>query len=289
MDMNWQTLPPELIFQILSKFLPGLTLHVTTGPRIFPWYLGHICSSWRAVFMSPQFWSSLVVNIWEAHLTNVERALLLIEMAIQRSKNHPLTFQFKIDKDNESDLSDCHKLLEALMAQSTRWLNIYLDLPSSMTSLLYAVKTRLPILRTFRLIITRDDTPNDENALQFGDLFEDAPQVRHASIIEYSLAAWKLNWSSITTLHLHFQRRVQSESLVNFLQGLEHLEELYLDGGGCDSFAPRVALPFLRCLGIAAMENLALFEAPALEELYIKSFSNRTATQYSWLVRDLVG
>ncbi|KIL58340.1 hypothetical protein M378DRAFT_170685 [Amanita muscaria Koide BX008] len=89
--MDWQTLAPELIFEILGKVLPGLTLPVI-DPKLFPWYLGHICSSWRAVFKSsPRFWSALVIDLDGDGVEippnhRIERALLLTEMCIQQSK-----------------------------------------------------------------------------------------------------------------------------------------------------------------------------------------------------------
>ncbi|KAM6499454.1 hypothetical protein JOM56_004962 [Amanita muscaria] len=277
--MNWQTLAPELIFEILSKFLPGLTLHVFE-PRYFPWYLGHICSSWRVVFKSsPQFWSAFVID-WDGVGRCSERALLLTEMCIQQSQTHPLTFRFRFD-DFES--SHCHKLLKALMAQSTCWLNAYFYLPRSDASFLYAVKTQLPILRAFRLTTYPDF--DDIDLQQFGDLFEDAPHVRRVRIVNYP--AWKLNWSSITTLHLECTDKVQPELLVNFLQTIDHLEELYLSTPeGFESSSgspPRIALPFLRCLGISTIGNL-LFETPALEELYIRTLSgiSLSTEHYDW-------
>lgn len=179
--MNWQTLAPELIFEILSKFLPGLTLHVTE-PRYFPWYLGHICSSWRVVFKSsPQFWSAFVIDLDDAVRCYFEHALLLTEMCIQQSQTHPLTFKFKFEgiPINDFEFSLCHNLLKALMAQSTRWLNAYFCLPPSEASLLYAVKTQLPILCAFRLTYPEF---HNQDLQQFGDLFEDAPHVRRVRI-----------------------------------------------------------------------------------------------------------
>ncbi|KIL56104.1 hypothetical protein M378DRAFT_172964 [Amanita muscaria Koide BX008] len=285
--MNWQTLAPELIFQILSKFLPGLTLPVVK-PEFFPWYLGHICSSWRAVFKSsPQFWSAFVIDLdWMSAERYVERALLLTEMCIQRSQTHPLSFQFKFNGGIGFELSHCHKqVLQALMAQSTRWLNAYFYLPRTQASFLYAVKTQLPILRAFRL--TYSGLNFNKDLPQFGDLIEDAPLVRRVRIIDYP--AWKLNWSSITTLHLEFINEVQPELLVNFLQAIDHLEELYLGCFESTGSPPRITLPFLRCLGITMMGNLLLFETPALEELYITAFSDMSPAQYYVWVPNYVG
>ncbi|KAM6499453.1 hypothetical protein JOM56_004961 [Amanita muscaria] len=286
--MNWQTLTPEFIFEILSKFLPGLAVPVVE-PEFFPWYLGHICSSWRAVFKSyPQFWSTFIIRLdWMGADRYVERALLLTEMCIQRSQTLPLTFQFRYEGMTDFEYSYCHKILKALMAQSTRWLNAYFHIPRSDASLLYAVKTQLPILRTFRLTYC-GPLFEDIDLPQCGDLFEDAPHVRHVYIVDYP--AWKLNWSSITTLHLEFTNVMQPNLLVNFLQTIDRLEELFLDSWRGTSFGspPRIVLPFLRCLGICTKENL-LFETPALEELHINTFSDISLTQYYVWAPEFVG
>ncbi|KAM6499478.1 hypothetical protein JOM56_004986 [Amanita muscaria] len=296
--MDWQTLSPELIFEILSKVFLGLTLPVIK-PKLFPWYLGHICSSWRAVFTSsPRFWSALVIdfepegNDVKTNPYHMERALFLTEMCLKQSKNHPLSFQFKFngmpygeEHSRSFQLKPCHKMLQAMMAHSTRWLDAYFYLSYREVSMLYAVKTQLPILRAFRLRCYYD--PYDENPPQFGNLFEDAFQVRRACIFDYPV--WKLNWPSITTIHLRFTQPVQPELLVGFLQRMERLEDLYIDRVTSFGSPPRITLPFLRCLGTASMECLFFFETPALEDLYIHTFSDMSDAQVNEAVSKMLG
>jgi hypothetical protein len=91
---NWAC--PELIYEILTWCLSGVTLS-TDDPRLFPWYLGHVCRSWRSVFVSsPRFWDRFSLLSYRIDtgrsITRIQRALALVELCIERTKDHPFSF-----------------------------------------------------------------------------------------------------------------------------------------------------------------------------------------------------
>jgi hypothetical protein len=78
------TLCPELIYEILTYCLSGVTLSAG-APGLFPWYLGHICQSRRSVFTSsPRFWDRFTFEasgrMEMATISRLERALALVEL-----------------------------------------------------------------------------------------------------------------------------------------------------------------------------------------------------------------
>ena len=94
---NWAC--PELIYEILTHCLSGVTLY-RDDPRSFPWYLGHICQSWRSVFVSsPRFWDRFS---FETHsmeeISLLQRTLALVELCIERTKDRPFSFDFRVSR-----------------------------------------------------------------------------------------------------------------------------------------------------------------------------------------------
>src|SRR6266550_3704126 len=98
-DDRWTKLYPELIYEILTYCLSDTVPTLDTCfPKHFPWYLGHICRSWRSVFISsPRFWDHFIFDgsITGAFSANrVERALTLVELCVKRTKDQPFSFRF---------------------------------------------------------------------------------------------------------------------------------------------------------------------------------------------------
>ena len=116
---NWAC--PELIYEILTYCLSGVTLR-TDAPRSFPWYLGHICQSWRSVFVSsPCFWDRFS---FETHsmeeISLLQRTLALVELCIERTKDRPFSFDFRVSRIYD-DIVPSPLLLETLVAHADRW------------------------------------------------------------------------------------------------------------------------------------------------------------------------
>jgi hypothetical protein len=154
-------------------------------PKSFPWYLGHICKTWRAVFLtSPRFWCTLNFRLpsqQKLSLKHFERALELTMIGIQRSKSHPISFKFNLNVPiNEMSFDPraicCRKIFETIMAHSARWRDVSLAIPVNALRTLYGVKHRLPMLRSIQARVLTKGIPTT-----YSDLFTDAPRLAHVS------------------------------------------------------------------------------------------------------------
>ena len=88
----WLILAPDLVFEIFRHFLPGLTLSVIE-PKLFPWYVGQICGSWRSVFISHTgSWSNLIVEADFYDVQCAKHALQILKLCLLHN-NQPLSFK----------------------------------------------------------------------------------------------------------------------------------------------------------------------------------------------------
>ena len=284
----WRDLSPELIFEILQYFLPVKLSAFQLA--LFPWYLGHICKSWRAAFISfPQFWNVLIVDLDQdgkspIPLKHVKRALELTKMSLERSGAYPISFRLSMSnpplcplyssKKNMSSIYG-HQILEALVAHCARWRDAYLALHVCKLPTLYlGAKNRLPVLRSVKLTLSykiKDQVVADSPIFQrtYGDLFTNAPQLTHTSFNNSSL--WKTDWASMTVLHL--SKPPLPHELPRFSEA-SRLETLVITdppdvGSGASSYRTTLVtlLPSLKFLRTPMLDTLFLFKTPKLEEL----------------------
>ena len=290
--LEWQTLSPELIFEILQHFLPAkLSLSQQAS---FPWYLGHICQSWRAVVISsPQFWNVLAIDLDQdgkfLPVRYIKRALELTKMSLERSTSYPISFRLSMSnpplcpsQSSKRSMSAmyCHQILEALAAHCARWRDACLVLDVCMLPTLYlAAKNRLPILRSIKLTLSykmKIQVVADPPVFQgvYSDLFANAPQLTHTSFNDLSL--WKINWALVTVLHLtklplpHELSRISEASRLETLvitdpANLGHR----MPSSGYTTTA--ITLPFLKILRTPTLDTLLKFKTPRLEELYTRN------------------
>ena len=94
---RWASLYPELIYKVFTYCLSGATLDVCS-PELFPWHLGHACTSWRSVFVfSPRFWDRFTFEVLElgrVTIDHLERALTLVKLCVKRTQDQPFSFRF---------------------------------------------------------------------------------------------------------------------------------------------------------------------------------------------------
>src|SRR6266550_575362 len=114
---------PELISEIITYCLSDAPLD-TCFPNRFAWYLGHICRSWRSVFISsPRFWGFIfdgsVTGAFKAD--HLERALTLIELCVKRTKNQPFAFRFDPRTYVDVETSYMCRAMKTLVAHADRW------------------------------------------------------------------------------------------------------------------------------------------------------------------------
>ncbi|KAM6502608.1 hypothetical protein JOM56_002585 [Amanita muscaria] len=281
---TWHALAAELIFEILRYARPELI--PVLNPRDFPWHLGHICSSWRAVFVSSsQFWNTLSIDLDSKAKDRkidprpYEHALDIVNVCVQRSKSRPLKFTYWMtlpvlysSKQRTRVSRYCRSILAVLVAHSERWQDIDLSIGPPQLATLYSVRNKLPKLESVRLFLypqywvskklkqLREDAQTS--------LFANAPKLTRTYLMDHE--AWRINWSSVTTIHLCDLELL--EEVIATLKQTERLEELNLFGVHDDipcTTAP-VRLPYLKILYCGTVDLLLLFIAPELEELSIR-------------------
>ena len=260
---NWATLCPELIYEILTYCLSGVTLSAV-APGFFPWYLGHICQSWRSVFTSsPPFWDRFTFEasgrIEMATISRLERALALIDLCIERTKDHPFSFKFSgVTDTNTAQSLYSFQILENLVAHADRWHAVCLiaDADGLRKSLAKA-KRRFGQLHSIQISTDGGTSSN---------IFQDAPNLTRAYVTNY----YQLLWSNITVLHIQLEPHNAHRFFAN-LDKMTYLEELVIRGSGFHDVGNTrpIELPRLKILSADHFFPLSLITTPVLERLYL--------------------
>ena len=266
---NWATLYPELIYEILTYCLSGVTLS-TCAPWSFPWYLGHICQSWRSVFISsPRFWDHFSFGSHRLEKTNLlQRALALVELCIERTKEHPFSFKF-MDAPH-AEVSFSFQILETLVAHADRWRAACLrGHEDYINESLTKAKGRLGQLNSLQIShFWRSSSSNDANPRTPSDVFQDAPNLTRVWARDY----YQLPWSTLVVLHVD-----EPHSASRFFENLDKmtcLEELVISGfhvhHNVANTSP-IELPSLQKLSVNNFPPGLHIKTPALERLYLGS------------------
>ncbi|KIL61175.1 hypothetical protein M378DRAFT_167355 [Amanita muscaria Koide BX008] len=277
-----QFLANELIYEILRHFLPELQLSVAEFD-VFPWYLGQICSSWRTVFISsPQFWSTLDINIdacLEEELPYHDSIFELVQLALKRSNGYPLSLSIAMHWVFEGDTAATIRMrtkdiLEMLVAHSMSWRDLHLVLHHSCYPTLYRAKDQLPVLRSIKAPLTTFKFTILQqirwDSINFQDIFTNATQLTRVHFFAVKIY-WSINWSPMTVIHLVSVTSL--DEVIPTLRQTSALEELVIGiihNPGSLSPAP-VHLPFLKMLYFPTLMLLSLLHTPRLEALYIRN------------------
>jgi hypothetical protein len=251
-------LPVEILSRIFTLCLPdqeyndgGYTLRKSV---MLP---GQICRPWRDIaHSSPMLWSSISLAVtWY-----LKPELMLLAMIwLRRSAGCPLSLRITGTQTHHGEI---HALLDLVVACSSRWKHIDLDIGLFQYGILHDVKRFLPCLETLVLRDTRDST-------SVLDVFESAPQL-HSVELQVQLWKVKLPWHQLTSLS------ISSCSLDVFLAILETGLDLLKCAVTVDDYRliPRTDLvehARLRSLSIVAEDNhIAVFDylrLPALSDL----------------------
>ena len=258
---DWATLCPELIYEILTYCLSGVTLSAG-APGLFPWYLGHICRSWRSVFISSsRFWDRFTFEasgrMELATISRLERALALVELCIERTKDHPFSFKFSGVTDTKTALSlYSFQILENLVAHADRWhaVCIIADADGLRKSLTKA-KRRFGQLHSIQ-ISTVGGTSSD--------VFQHAPNLTRVYVTNY----YQLLWSNLTVLHIKLEPHT-AHTFFASLDKMTYLEELVIGGYHNVTNASPIELPRLKILSADHFFSFSTIRTPALETLYL--------------------
>jgi hypothetical protein len=134
-------------------------------PREFPWYLGHVCSQWRALFFSMRstFW----------HRIEIERLMYYFDRGRGGSAMHmkeivaffldctrgaPFSFAFCKKRGYPEKDYYIRPILKDLLVHSEQWDKVSIELLSTDLGFLCAAKGRLPLLKKLEIMVPYQHT-----------------------------------------------------------------------------------------------------------------------------------
>ncbi|KAM6495211.1 hypothetical protein JOM56_009834 [Amanita muscaria] len=271
---------PELIHEIFQHLSTPLRLNELNS---FPWHLGHVCATWRTVFMTMplHFWNKIDIKfdfLDEDDLCHdpsrrkhrYEVMLHVLRFFLDRTNRHPFSFQLE-GRPQYATAEEAYvsRILKMLVAESTRWEDVMIRYEPSHVRILYRARNRLPLLRSVQLLrLNFDDERHDLLEL------EETSCLRSVNISD--LRDWKTDWTRLRVLKIG--QFYQGERLLSVLSQAKQLEKLAI----YQSFANFTLDPSIKPLTFESLKVLtvmdfklfSIFYAPCLEELYINDWDD---------------
>ena len=292
-------IPAEIIHEIFSHLSSPLR---PLKPHEFPWYLGQICSEWRAIFLSMQvyFWNEIEMERPEDKETrpwirpyspndpkpelprtlrpDSPRTMAILAFFLDVARGAPFSFTLYKEKPycSDQEVSCVQLVLSKLIDHSMQWENVSMQLRLPEFLLLRSVKSRLPSLKILELVLPyrhqMEEANHDVTLLpQMGDIFEDVPLLTHIKLRCLEDATWKFNWASLTSIHLQSPDDLQT--IITTLQQTVNLKSLRIASTFFDrdtAHTKTIKLPCLENLSIEGASLLMILETPALKRLKIE-------------------
>jgi len=146
-------IPQELICEIFSWTLPCTRKIGEWTVDQPPWYLGHVCSTWRAIAGAyPSLWSPITVFHDKFYHHEDTTPLAMLETQLLRSRNALLTVYFRWWMDGALDAAP---ILTVLPPHSNRWRSFefqcIIDSSRTLLPLLHHGKGQLAQLKRYLL------------------------------------------------------------------------------------------------------------------------------------------
>ncbi|KAJ7605825.1 hypothetical protein DFH06DRAFT_1150306 [Mycena polygramma] len=257
--------PPELICEIFAMTLDAVddSTHIKGTGYKPPWYLGHICRSWRLWALTyPPLWNHIIPSA-PAH--SIDRDVL--ETLLLRSSNAMLNVCWTVEDQDQRSVD--RNLADLAIANCSRWATLRLDLSLHLAAdalnSLHDVKGCLPSLRRLDVL----------SAGKIGglipDVFSVAPSLCQVLLTDWVLSYFspdiQIPWGQIT----HYRGAFPDDSQLNILRAATKLvqcaisfERPTLPSGESVS----ITLSLLRRLYIEKPVHLRHLTTPSLEELY---------------------
>ncbi|KAJ6513687.1 hypothetical protein C8R47DRAFT_617340 [Mycena vitilis] len=231
-----------------------------------PWYLGHICRSWRASALScPQLWRSITIP----RSPPSPRDRLLVETQILRSAHTSLKVHWFAS--THGDVPD-PRVVELLLAQCHRWKTLSLNLHGKRVDLNWLLPLDGHLLSLEKLIIL--NSPMDSVV---PNIFATAPRLSRAFLInsnfEYSSPDVPVPWGQIT----HYRGSYETSKQLAILHAAPNLIQCAFGLGYYPALAP-ATLPHLRRLWIEDLGSLSHVIAPSLQDLFCVGISLRNTS-----------
>ncbi|PFH48066.1 hypothetical protein AMATHDRAFT_6153 [Amanita thiersii Skay4041] len=284
-----QSAPVELIHETLSHFIATIHAH---DPAPFPWFLGHICRSWRYAFFSMRpFWSKIDIDMGKLlllsaetadktpSLTHYDRTCDVVKFYLDIHWDKPLCFHFAMGGNHTAqELACITRLLLMLAGNSKRWQDATLTLVPEQFRSIFQISREgsLPLLTTLNVGVPSENLIAAwDHSHELASLFVNAPRLTEIELC--NRVPWNISWSSITKLHLHDV--IGSMDVVEILRQTTNLELLHIQNSNTYELptpAPRgdttsrtpVLLPKLKVLATCGYSILMHLKAPVLESVY---------------------
>ncbi|KAM6496193.1 hypothetical protein JOM56_008899 [Amanita muscaria] len=257
-------IPRDVIREILSHLKSTL---LTYKLEAFPWYLGHICTAWRAEFLPLCDTISIEFLDRTTGFTppSDEGVLDVLRWFLDYNSGIPFSFALCTGYAYSSPQSPyVHRALVMLCQQSIRWLDAALYIHEEEIDVLYQVKNRIPLLQALML-----DVDGPVGFQTDPDTFVDAPVLSTLEI--WIRVPWNFPWSSLTSLSLYVTGKVFKTRL-DVLSETVNLKELSIYGTYYMeniSYDKQVILSRLTRLSVSGTAALKYLRAPALVRLSI--------------------
>ncbi|KAJ7182947.1 hypothetical protein C8R43DRAFT_911528 [Mycena crocata] len=243
--------PPELICKIFAYMLPCTRQIQGQTVPCAPWYVAHICRSWRYSAIADSFlWRFLHIASGK---TPVELAQPL-NSQLSRSVNAPL----EVDLDFKRGSLDAETVLDLLLPHSERWRTFHLAYDDSVQPLFHLLDSahnQLSQLHQLQLAL-----PPRTSILP--NTFSDTPNLRQYGVFSPLI---QLPWSQIT----HYRALYHPEDHYTILPATPNLIEcgIGIIGTGGENNAMIILLRLSRLYSEKSF-FLAHLTAPSLRELY---------------------
>jgi hypothetical protein len=277
-------IPTELLQEVFKQIKQSLASRLRAHsrkpdqPGRFPWYLGHVCSRWRSLFLSMRstFWNRIDIELWHDDYSGEEesRESEIVAFFLDRTRGAPFSFSFGTIRRNLHAEQEPYNIPLAILARlvvhSEQWKEVFFELSSSEVGCLCAAKGLLPLLTKLELVVNKDaDYEPTQNMTS--DVFEDAPLLTQIMLCDHSTQRFKVNSSPLTIVYLVYLthhkniRAVLRESidLVDLNISETRVENLHIEGGEL------IHLPRLERLYIDVVPLLTILETPTLKHLAI--------------------
>ena len=293
-------IPMDILQEVFEQsWTSPLRAHL---PSEFPWYLGHVCSEWRALFFSMRstFWNSIEIE-WHDEFDiclkqqDADNVTEIVHFFLDCTGGVPFSFQLcttGCHPENETHYNS-HPTLVALINCSEQWQNVYIQLYTTELVFLCATKGHLPQLKKLEIVVEQDRELEHQYASRtvprmVTDIFEDAPVLKEVVLDDFSMWQFKFSWSSLTALGFGFHESGM-ETLAVLRETINLVEltierptvtvlegELAIERSSSRAFietlietSESIHLPHLERLSIDDVALLAVLDTPSLQRLKI--------------------
>ena len=264
-------LPIEILREIFAYLSSPLRVHQA---HEFPWYLGKVCSRWRALFFSMRsiFWKKIEID-WEHNFLRLirfsERLKAILAFFLNRTQGAPFSFSL-FREGGYPDKKHMRWIIKDLLDHSRQWEEVFIRTSPRVFDMnpLRNAKGHLPLLKKLEIKSTTSFGPVVHPSI--ASVFKDAPLLTHVVLAD--VLGWEFNWPSLTILGTG--RQIEIYKSLAILQKPVNLVELTFS----DLFLYRDVLinglmihfPHLERLSVVGIAILAILKTPALQCLEIR-------------------